>query len=546
MSAAPENRRAAKLEEVEAAVRANDIARAMDLARAALDEGIEHPLVLNLRAYWHEHQGRDELALADLTRAVTLAPNDIAILNALGLAYARFGKMPEAVAAFGKLIALEPSFWHAHYNRGWTSEELGELDAARASYERAMTLAPDAPDPIAHLAALEARLGHWEIARQHAERALTLDPHQPVAIATLANVELAGNELVSAEKRARALLARSAKAPSIAANAFGILGDVLDAQDRTAEAFDAYSSANLVLRQIHQPKFEAPGVETVPQCLQWMTDFFRALEPSQWLKPQTAMSGGDEPATHIFILGFARSGTTLLEEILATHANAAATQERDALLSPVRDFFGQPADLERLAGLRGAALSRYRNSYYRQLHQFGIETNGKILIDKQPYNTIKLPLIAKLFPDARIIFSIRDPRDVILSCFRRRFRMTPSAYELLTLEGAARFYDATMHLAEIYREKLPLNLLAVRHDDLVEDFERVMTSVCNFAGVAWSEEMRNFASRKGARAVATPSAAQLPAGLNREGIGQWRRYSRQLTPVLPILQPWVERFGYSD
>ena len=544
MSAAAADLRTAKLHEVEAVIRAGDIAGATELARSALGEGIEHPLLLNLRAFWHENQGSLEASLSDLVRANALAPRDVPILNALGLAYARLGKMAEAVKAFDGAIAEEPSFWHAHYNKGWASEELGELEAARQGYERAAALAPNAPDPVARQASLAARLGEWDVARAQADRALAMFPGQSTAIAARASVELADKDFEAAEKRLRALLADPQHAPSVHANALGLLGDVLDGQDRTAEAFDAYTRANALLRRIHQARFEGPGVETIPQCLGWMTRTFEALSPGQWIKAGAEMPGGEEPARHIFLLGFPRSGTTLLEEIFASHPQSVTTQERDALADSIREFLSDPSGIERLAALRGAGLARYRRSYWRGLRGFGIESKAKTLIDKQPYNTIKLPLIGKLFPAAKIVFSIRDPRDVVLSCFRRRFRMNPSAFEFLTLEGAARFYDATMRLAEIYRAKLPLDLHALRHEDLVEDFERHMKAVCEFAGVPWTGEMHNFAGRPGARAIATPSAPQVSRGLNSEGIGQWRRYREQLAPILPILEPWVERFGY--
>jgi hypothetical protein len=258
----------------------------------------------------------------------------------------------------------------------------------------------------------------------------------------------------------------------------------------------------------------------------------------------------EEPGTAtahepIFMVGFPRSGTTLLEEILGTAPSVAATQERDGLADGMREFMGAPASLKRLAAARPGGLSHYRQLYRKRLFAQGVDVDAAILLDKQPYNTMKLPLISKLFPSAKIIFSIRDPRDVVLSCFRRRFRMNPSNFELLTLEGAARFYDAVMQLAELYRGKLPLALHALRHEDLVADLEVEVQAVCRFTGVPWNKAMRDFAQARQRRAIATPSSTQISTGLNREGIGHWRHYKAPLAPVLPLLAPWAERFGYN-
>lgn len=155
-----------------------------------------------------------------------------------------------------------------------------------------------------------------------------------------------------------------------------------------------------------------------------------------------------------------------------------------------------------------------------------------------------LPVVAKLFPDARILFALRDPRDVVLSCFRRRFALNPAMYELLTLDGAARVYDATMRMSALYGDLLPLPQHVVRYESLVDDFERTARSACEFIGLDWTRDLFDFAAKARTRGIATPSAAQVTRGLNRDGQGVWRRYRDQMSPVLQLLEPWLERFGY--
>ena len=158
--------------------------------------------------------------------------------------------------------------------------------------------------------------------------------------------------------------------------------------------------------------------------------------------------------------------------------------------------------------------------------------------------SVNLPLVAKLFPGARILFARRDPRDVVLSCFRRRFGMNPSMYQLLTLEGSAAYYGAVMRLSELYAGLLPLPRRLVRYESLVEDFDATARAACEFLGLEWSEELRDFAAKARTRGITTPSAAQVARGLNRDGQGTWRRYLPQMAPVLPMLRPWIEAFGY--
>jgi hypothetical protein len=191
-----------------------------------------------------------------------------------------------------------------------------------------------------------------------------------------------------------------------------------------------------------------------------------------------------------------------------------------------------------------ASLEPLRAAYWRLVAGAGVDVAGKVFVDKHPLNTLKLPLIARLFPHAKILFACRDPRDVVLSCFRHRFQMSAPIYQLLSLEGAARYYDAVMALAVCLTTALQLNMCLVRHEDVVTEFTREMKRVCAYLDLEWVPAMGDFALRTQKRPVLTPSTAQLVRGLNTEGLGQWRRYQAELLPVLPILEPWVKRFYY--
>ena len=122
--------------------------------------------------------------------------------------------------------------------------------------------------------------------------------------------------------------------------------------------------------------------------------------------------------------------------------------------------------------------------------------------------------------------------------------MTAPIYELLTLEGAARYYDAVMRLAVRLTGALNMNMFLVRHEDVVTEFAREMKRVCAYLGLEWVPAMGDFDLRAQNRTVLTPSTAQLVRGLNTEGVGQWRRYRAQLAPVQAALAPWVQRFYY--
>ncbi|HLY07623.1 MAG TPA: sulfotransferase [Rhizomicrobium sp.] len=529
------------LDAVIAAAEAGDHARASDLARAALDRGELHPLFLNLRAWWHEANGRLPAALADLEHATALAPDDVPVLNALGLCRERLGRTREALAAFDKATRLAPGFAPAQMNRGRVLEALGESDAARASYESALKLGHNAhPD----LAALAARRADWPSARAHAQSALAIRPGLAAAELALAGAELAERDFATAKGRMARLLEGELSALE-RATVYTLLGDALDGLGDFAAAFAAYESGNALRRGFYAPRYANPAVESMPGYVQRLFRWFEKLPPEHFATTAKDAPGNEDGAAeHVFLVGFARSGTTLLEEVLACHPRVVTTQERDGLSEAVANLFAGDAALDRLASLKGGGLARYRRSYWRALAESGIEAKGKCLIDKQPFHSIALPLLARLFPAAKILYSLRDPRDVVLSAFRRRFQMGPANFQLLTLETAARFYDQVMRLADLYRGRLPLQLRETRHETLIADFDGEARRVCDFIGIPWTDTLFGFAGRAQARAIQTPSGPQIARGLNAEGVGYWRNYRHGLEPVLPILAPWVERFGY--
>ncbi|MBV9044662.1 MAG: sulfotransferase, partial [Alphaproteobacteria bacterium] len=272
-----------------------------------------------------------------------------------------------------------------------------------------------------------------------------------------------------------------------------------------------------------------------------LTQLTDAVEHAPAFTP--AAPAKDGPRQHVFLYGFLRSGTTLLEQVLATHPDIVALEERETFGDLIPNYL-TPTGLEKLATLDGAELEAARAQYWARVNAHGVDPTGKVFIDKQPLNTFNLPLIARLFPDARMLFALRDPRDVVFSCFRRHFTVNATTYELLRLEDAARYYAETMRLAQIAHAKYPLARHTHRYEDMVQDFDTAVQAVCNFIGVEWNEAMRDFSSAARERTIRSPSASQVRRSLYGEGVDAWRRYATQLAPTAPILKPWIEQFGY--
>jgi tetratricopeptide (TPR) repeat protein len=516
-----------------------DFVRAADLAEQTLASGFEHPMLLNVAATRLEQQGKYEQALPLLERAVAIAPKDVGARNALGLCLQRLERPAEALVHIDELLRQHAELSFAHASKGNALIALGSLGRARESHLRALELDPDNFTSSAALASIATHRGQHEEARVWAERALKVAPGFPDAILSLAAADLAAGDMDSAEKRLRQLIMDSRAGPSDRARATGLLADVLDASRRYDEAFEAYETCNQALRQIYR-RHAGSNVLGYTRAL---TAAMERIDAGQW----RGAAGAPEPeaAGHVFLMGFPRSGTTLLEVVLDGNPRIVSLEEHELLVDGVLAFMREPVDLLPLARAESPAVNALRQAYWRRVRDAGADVAGKVFVDKHPLNSMKLPLIAKLFPRAKILFAVRDPRDVILSCYRRRFKMNPSMYELLTLPGAAAFYAAVMAFADTVQRSLRLDWREVRYERLVAGLESEMRGICEFIGLEWAAGMGEFGDRAQTREHATPSTAQLSQGLVTSAMAQWRNYERQIRMALPLLEPWMKRFEYS-
>ena len=229
--------------------------------------------------------------------------------------------------------------------------------------------------------------------------------------------------------------------------------------------------------------------------------------------------GGRSPARrHVFLAGFPGAGAAPLAAALAGHPEVTLLAGAEGLIDATRDWLADADRAARFCDLDDDALEPYRDAYWRRVAERGVDPAGRIFIDVNDFNIFKLPLIARLFPDARVLLAGRDPRDAVLAAFRARLPMSDPAWQLLTLDGAAALYAATMAMVEASETAFGLFVHPVALDALRADPRPELKAVADFIGLA--------------READPPVPA--PGG---EGAGDWRHYADELAPVLPVLAP---------
>ncbi|MCY7279498.1 MAG: sulfotransferase [Sphingomonas bacterium] len=305
-------------------------------------------------------------------------------------------------------------------------------------------------------------------------------------------------------------------------------GELADRAGDPDTAFAAFAQMNAADAAAHP---DAP--EGVRRFRASLDASLAALDRPVRVEP----AGEREPP--LFLVGFPRSGTTLLDTFLLGHPGIEVHEER-----PFLDHAA--ALLEDGATEPGAAeVAHMRAAYWRALDAESTRRDG-LHIDKFPLASARALLIHQLFPDARFVLALRHPCDVVLSCFMTRFRLNWGVAAFLSLEDAAKTYARVMRLWIASRERLGLAVLEVRYEEFVADPARVIGQVMDFAGLEDHPAMLDHqftARRRGL--ITTPSYAQVLKPVTGQAVGRWKRYRAQIEPALPILEPWCAKFGYS-
>jgi hypothetical protein len=310
----------------------------------------------------------------------------------------------------------------------------------------------------------------------------------------------------------------------------------LEIARRSEEAFAAFAEANAQQAATAAPRRD-PG-RALAQ-LAALTALHRAGPPP---------GEGDEGADLLFVVGFPRSGTTLLDQVLDAHPQVEVIEERPLIAAMIADLTlsgrRYPQDLPMLTN---AEIRGLRDHYRRRLSRHTRRGTARYTVDKMPLNMAHPALIRRVFPGARFILALRHPCDVVLSCFMQNFVLNDWMAAFATLDGAADLYRATFGAWESYVASVPTPALTVRYEDVVADLEREARRIADFLDLPFDPAMLAFHEHARGRGVlATPSAAQVTQPIYRTALARWRRYGSVMAPIAERLSAEIERYGYAE
>ena len=248
----------------------------------------------------------------------------------------------------------------------------------------------------------------------------------------------------------------------------------------------------------------------------------------------------------VFLIGFPRSGTTLLDTILRSHPDIDVLEEKP-LINSVEQIIKSKFkySLDELSKLKEDELDFLRNHYLEILQNNCDNKNAKTLIDKFPFQTVCLPLINLLFPDSKIIFTHRNPYDTVLSCFQQAFEPNNAMANFRSIESASKIYDLTMSTWLGYKNNLKINYIISKYEDLIADFDKHILKILDFLDVSWDENIKNYRNTAHERGkINTPSSSQVVQPLYKSSIDKWKNYEKYFKSSNQYLEKWIRHFKY--
>jgi tetratricopeptide (TPR) repeat protein len=487
----------------------------------ALELRPDYPEAHNNLANALQALGKPDEAVAHYERALELRPDYPEAHNNLANALQTQGKLDEAAVHCERALELKPGYAEAHNNWGNVLQAQDRLDDAVEHYERALALKPDDAFAYNNLGNALRAQGKLDEALAKYDRALALDPIFVGAHNNRANIKSfrpGDPEFAVLEGLARADAVSPDKAPYLH---FALAKALEDAGDYP-RAFEHLLKGNALKRQ--QIDYDRRSIQ----------DFFRQVARVFDQGLLARLGGlGDPSATPIFVIGMPRSGSTLIEQILASHPQIHGGGELKDLhrvtgailfsghLIPYPDY---------VAALNERSARRLGQAYLAQLPAL---PEGKVrLVDKLPGNLTKAGLISLILPNARIIHSMRDPADTCVSCFATLFSDGQNfSYDLAEL---GHYYRCYHELMEHWRSVLPSGvMLDVSYENVVDDLEGQARQLIAHCGLAWSDRCLSF--HKTNRPVANASGVQVRQPLFRKSLKRWRRFESYLQPLLTEL-----------
>jgi tetratricopeptide (TPR) repeat protein len=490
---------------------------------------------------------------------------NLAILNL------QLGNLDEAIIFFTKAKKINPKSTEIYLNLGIAYDRKKEKRLAIQNFKKVIELEPNNAMAYCNLGTVYKDILNTSRAEENLKKSLNLNPNLILAFNNLFDLYDKSNQ----SEKFSDLLSKAKKDlddKELVSFFSGVHQYKKKNYQKTIDILESSNLENYVTHNINKASMLAKSydqVEKFDQALKYFKknnelvninygtnidenfytkyvdiriNFFENFELHDWQQ----FSVNDESDDPIFLIGFPRSGTTLLDSIFRTNENVEVIEEKPI----VKNFLIQlekktKNKLNNIKNLSNDEIKEMRNFYFNERDQYIKNKNAKIIIDKLPLNVVHVGEILRFFPNSKFVFALRHPYDSVLSCFMQQFELNPAMKNFLSIKRSAYLYDLVMKLWKTYLKIFPINFHYIKYEDVVTDFEKTTKKIFKFLNLDWSNKAKDFyKTAKDRIDISTPSYNQVTSPLYLKSMNRWKNYEENFNDVKNNLQKWIHEFEY--
>ncbi len=507
-----------------------------------------------------------------MEKAISINPNLPELNNNLGLVYLNLNNIEKSINYFQKAISLNKDYLLAYTNLAMAYVNLKRVPEAKENYLRAIEIDPNNLLVNYNFANLLKRLGDHKNSEIYYKKAIEINPNylpsynnvmdlydksnQNDKLRNLINTAekiFKNNEIIKSfkakllyknknYKEVITLLEKTEFLPDQIIQkqaSYEVLAKSYDIEGKYEKAFKLFQIINDLM---YQSKDQTVDKKIYIKTTKDRLDFFNNLSISNWSPPKIS----DNKKDPFFLIGFPRSGTTLLDTILRSHHSIEVLEEVPIINRFIDELYiNKGFTLDNLENIDPDLIKEMREYYFNQIESYKKNKEKKITIDKMPLNIVHVGEILRFFPNAKFILALRHPYDCVLSCFMQNFMLNHAMANFLNLDDSSKLYDLTMSLWKKYIKVLKIDHHIIRYEDVVSNFEKTIKGVLSFLNVPWSENVKEFYKTAEKRGVInTPSYNQVSQPIYSNSMYRWKNYEKEFVNSKDLLDKWVKEFNY--
>jgi len=518
------------------ALQVKNFGKAKDLFEKIISINKNIPEVHNNLGIIYMNDSNFEKAKECFNNSINLNPKfSIAFCN-LGMVYYKTGNFELSETNYNKSISLDKKNIVAYFNLGNLYKDKNDLINAEKYYNFALDLKPDMLHVYKNLFFIFYKSNQFkklkEIlikAKKNLGKNYIVDFFEGIYDFENKKYESVINNLEKLDIPKHEV--------NVHINRNELLAKSYDNLGNYDKAYEHFVEANDIVDKIFKEKFKKDKYINI---VNKRINFFSEFDLNKW---SLELSDKKDP---IFLLGFPRSGTTLLDTILRSHSAIEVIEEKpiiEKFIDELKNRIGD--DFSRLEKLDTNFVIKMRKTYFEERNKYVKFDKNKVYIDKLPLNLIFIGEIYRFFPNAKFIIALRNPYDVILSCFMQQFSPNDAMMNFTNLDDASHLYDLVMNLYLRYKGLFNSNIYEIKYEDVVSNFDKSIKDLLSFLNLEWEDNVKKFyetASKRGI--ISTPSFNQVNQKIYNKSVNRWKNYNKKFLKIEYSLNNWIKEFNY--